>query len=687
MRGGSKHNDPNAAPLIETSEGIQRPSSSNNALIASHNPSIAEDCPSQRGSDHPGTRDSPIMNTATTAMISSSQAWAERLWRQYLQCDMCKNDLVDPVQFISKRTIVCRKCLTENGLNSSISFQELPLFIINLIEEIGERARLSISEYTDVHVSGRSSSPVLGLGATINQQLTDSDSSLGIMRNAASTTSKSVSSESKVRVQESMLNDIVHEEEESRSQIIDSEVKSMKAVHLKISKLMKISADNLYEKGKYDLAVEFYTRSISCRVDEQGDTGLSQLYGNRSAAYFMILRYEQCCEDCLQSIRYAKQDKIFKMCHRGARAAWTVGNLPLALEFLQKVPVSEHCSEYTKTLNFCKKGKRILESAEKFFGKEEGDQYYRMLLTLFSESFAFRLRFGESLIKRGLYQQAIEVLTTVPQPCRPPIFCLTLAECYYQSGFEYFKLAKEVLQPLNDPACQNLLQKIKEVDDGKQEGNQAFSKRAFDVASRCYTRAIEKARDNKRILRILYCNRAAANKELSRYAESIKDCTKAIENDNEFWKAYARRARCHLELDDAFAAVEDFKKAIQYDTSNEDPALKKELHDAEDRLKEEAKRDKDYYYQLGVSKSATEKEIKLKFRELSLVWHPDKCMSKSDTERARAEQKFKNINEAYSVLSDPQKRREYDYKCLYSSNSFGSSYSRNRPSTSTHHYW
>ncbi len=63
---------------------------------------------------------------------------------------------------------------------------------------------------------------------------------------------------------------------------------------------------------------------------------------------------------------------------------------------------------------------------------------------------------------------------------------------------------------------------------------------------------------------------------------------------------------------------------------------------------------KDYYEVLGVSKSASAEELKKAYRKLALEWHPDRNKS------ANANEKFKEINEAYAVLSDTKKRATYD---------------------------
>jgi curved DNA-binding protein len=64
---------------------------------------------------------------------------------------------------------------------------------------------------------------------------------------------------------------------------------------------------------------------------------------------------------------------------------------------------------------------------------------------------------------------------------------------------------------------------------------------------------------------------------------------------------------------------------------------------------------KDYYETLGVARTASADEIKKAFRRLARIHHPDVAKNK-----AAGEAKFKEINEAYEVLSDPEKRRKYD---------------------------
>lgn len=76
----------------------------------------------------------------------------------------------------------------------------------------------------------------------------------------------------------------------------------------------------------------------------------------------------------------------------------------------------------------------------------------------------------------------------------------------------------------------------------------------------------------------------------------------------------------------------------------------------------------DYYKTLGVDKKASPEEIKKAFRKLAVKYHPDR----NPNDKA-AEDKFKEINEAYAVLSDPKKKEEYD---TFGSSGFHKQYSQ-----------
>ena len=77
---------------------------------------------------------------------------------------------------------------------------------------------------------------------------------------------------------------------------------------------------------------------------------------------------------------------------------------------------------------------------------------------------------------------------------------------------------------------------------------------------------------------------------------------------------------------------------------------------------------KDYYTLLGVSKNASSKDIKKAYRKLAMKYHPDR-----NKDNKEAEKKFKDISEAYAVLSDKEKKKQYD---MFGSEGFQSRFSQ-----------
>ena len=69
---------------------------------------------------------------------------------------------------------------------------------------------------------------------------------------------------------------------------------------------------------------------------------------------------------------------------------------------------------------------------------------------------------------------------------------------------------------------------------------------------------------------------------------------------------------------------------------------------------------KDYYEILGIGRDATQDDIKKAFRTMSVKWHPDRHGDDSEEDKKKAEDKFKECNEAYSILSDEQLKAAYD---------------------------
>jgi DnaJ-domain-containing protein 1 len=135
------------------------------------------------------------------------------------------------------------------------------------------------------------------------------------------------------------------------------------------------------------------------------------------------------------------------------------------------------------------------------------------------------------------------------------------------------------------------------------------------------------------------------------YAKADISCTKAIELDDSVVEAWTARGEARLEGEMFEEAVRDYKKAVEMQPNDRD--IRRSLHHAESELKKSKR--KNYYKILGVGQSAGERELKRAYRKLVKEYHPDKNIGKSPEEVREAEVKFRDVNEAFDILSDPRR--------------------------------
>jgi DnaJ family protein C protein 7 len=150
-------------------------------------------------------------------------------------------------------------------------------------------------------------------------------------------------------------------------------------------------------------------------------------------------------------------------------------------------------------------------------------------------------------------------------------------------------------------------------------------------------------------------NRALCLTKQNKYLEALKDANKSISLNENYMKAYIRRGQIYMGLKLFEEARFDFQKVKE-----SEPGNKEVINLLENAKKEEKKAKKrDYYKILDLKPDANENDIRKAYKKLALKWHPDRN-NESDETKQMAEKKFRDISDAYSVLSDAKKKQMYD---------------------------
>lgn len=182
-----------------------------------------------------------------------------------------------------------------------------------------------------------------------------------------------------------------------------------------------------------------------------------------------------------------------------------------------------------------------------------------------------------------------------------------------------------------------------------------FKARKFREAHKAYSEALEIDPLNSDINSKLFYNRALMNSKLGNIRDAIADCTEALKSNPTYLKVLVLRAKCHNDMSMFEECVKDYEAALKIERTVE---IKTALRDAKSALKRSKR--KDYYKILGIDKNASDDEIKKAYRKRALVHHPDRHASAAEEEKREQEKKFKEVGEAYTVLSDPQKKSRFD---------------------------
>lgn len=409
-----------------------------------------------------------------------------------------------------------------------------------------------------------------------------------------------------------------------------------------------------FKRKEFVKAIECYSKAINLNPIDPS------YYANRAACYLGLNKFHKCIEDCNETLNI--DPKFTKALRRKARSHYCLGNIIDAKEcFNRAIEIDPKDATLKEELNEVIRVEKLIGEAREYLSNNklsdalmEVKQILRICPT-FVES---KILYIEILARMGETQSAIERSSEYLSELASNVdylFARGLALYYDGQPENAKKTWKEGLRLDPDNSkCRDALKRMNRQEEAKEKGNNAFKSHDYKEAIKYYTEGIEQDAANKNLVSQMYANRSAAKMKLKEYKDALIDCNKAIELNPNYAKAFLRRGEIRMELGEYEEAKQDFNQAHQLDPNI---GARQRIKEAEKEAKKAAR--KDYYKILGVEKNANDDEIKKAYKKLALKWHPDKN-NQDEESRLAAEQKFKDINEAYSVLSDPQKRQRWD---------------------------
>ncbi|KAL6062618.1 DnaJ subfamily C member 7 [Balamuthia mandrillaris] len=323
-----------------------------------------------------------------------------------------------------------------------------------------------------------------------------------------------------------------------------------------------------YLAGNYRKAVAFYSKAIEFSPDT------AAYYGNRAAAYIMEGDWRAALDDSL--VTTAKDPSFTKGYLRAGKCYLRLGDFTRSkLQYEKALHLEPNNVEAKKDLKLAttikqkiSEGKKALK--EKQFGAAL--HIFEGVLDECEESNPILMMKANALLGLQQYSIATKLASQVLKQDPHNVEALFIkGKAFYFSG-NFAQALNFYTQALKlDPDFAKArveLKMVRTLERKKKEGNDAFGAGRYQEAFDAYSEALQVDPDNKTTNAQLYCNRAAAGTKLGQYEEAIRDCTRALDLDNTYTKAFLRRATLYTLTEKYEEAVRDYESAKKLDPEN-----------------------------------------------------------------------------------------------------------------------
>lgn len=421
-------------------------------------------------------------------------------------------------------------------------------------------------------------------------------------------------------------------------------------------------ANNLKEKGNkefslknYQKAIDLYSQAIAIQND-------ASFYANRAMCYLNTQQYQAAADDCKRAIELDPEQ--VKPYYRLAKAYTSLGELQLAFETLKR-----GCTKHSQELNM----RREYDNIQILIGYRDSIQ------SLIDQGdFAEALKKTSSILEQcemfyEMLIKKIELLCKTNDP-KGALALLKQRQTFIssKSPTKYVVLNAMIDRYMNqvdsaktklkeaskrDPTSQEVKSELKHItamEEAKLNGNKAFAQKKFEEAIKYYDECFVLDPYNSMWKSVILSNKASCHMALKNIKSALEIMKLSTALDPNNAKNMYKRGKLEKDLKEWEAALNSMKKAKSMDSTLN---IEADIKQISEELKKED--NKDYYQIMGLSRTATNAEIKKAYKELVRKYHPDRNTGNKE-EQEKAEKMFKLVNEANEVLSDPVKKKRYD---------------------------
>ncbi|CCI47740.1 unnamed protein product [Albugo candida] len=426
-----------------------------------------------------------------------------------------------------------------------------------------------------------------------------------------------------------------------------------------ISKL-RIAAENAFADGSHDKAIDLISKLIELEPKNERN------YFKRYRAYLSQRKYNSALNDLTLALKVNPEFK--QGVNQRGKLYFILGQCSDAVQeferLMQLSPDDEAAKESHQKSVRCVDN---IDQAERAQSRGDYQSAYNYLSEILddptvSSNTLLMERAQLSISLNNLYDAVADLGSVLKRDAsnlaalqlRGEVLYLIGDEQSFEAALSHFR--KGLHSDPEHKGLKKLFRKLKKLLKFIKNADSSMEEKVYDEAIESLTAAIDLDPDHVKLNTDLYLKLCTCELKRQNLKAAKSACDEVYKRDERIPLLYVRLSEIAMESEDFEEAVRHATKAVELEEGNQE--YEQILQRAQVALKQS--KTKNYYLILGVSRTASQKEIKKAYRKQALEWHPDKHNDKTEEEHETINKKFQLIAEAYEILSDEEKRERYD---------------------------